>query len=193
MSPITLEVQHTPQTISSLSYVQYSATHGLKKCVQVITAVVCLLLGTRLVGSIEPPFNYLFSAYGCFAILFLNLPAKWRSEKIIRQIQASKRGFPRSVFRFGEDGFHVTTKGVKGKGDFYAYGDCHRLLEHHSGLYYFINREAAFVFPPESLKEVTPDAFKAFLQEHTHLQFTQFQRGWNATLRSILHTRKNTR
>ena len=96
MSPIMLEVQHTPQTISSLSYVQYSATHGLKKCVQVITAVVCLLLGTRLVGSIEPPFNYLFSAYGCFAILFLNLPAKWRSEKIIRQIQASKRGFPRS-------------------------------------------------------------------------------------------------
>ena len=118
MSPIMLEVQHTPQTISSLSYVQYSATHGLKKCVQVITAVICLLLGTRLVGSIEPPFNYLFSAYGCFAILFLNLPAKWRSEKIIRQIQASKRGFPRSVFRFGEDGFHVKTKGVKGKGDF---------------------------------------------------------------------------
>lgn len=87
----------------------------------------------------------------------------------------------------------MTTKGVKGKGDFYAYGDCHRLLEHRTGLYYFINRQAAFIFPPESLQEVKPDAFKAFLQEHTHLQFTQFQRGWNATLRSILHTRKNTR
>ena len=57
MSPITLNVQHTPQTISSLSYVQYSATHGLKKSVQVITAVVCLLLGPQLVGSMKAPAN----------------------------------------------------------------------------------------------------------------------------------------
>lgn len=193
MSEFTLEVQHTPETIGAMSYAQYAVANGLKKTVQVITAVVCLLLGTRLIGNIEPPFHYLFSAYGCFAILFLNLPAKWRSEQIVKRIQASGRGFPCSVFRFGEKGFSVTTKGVGGAGDSYAYSDCYRLVEHQGGLYYFIGREAAFLFPQESLRNAPVPDFKAFLESATGLQVTRLARGWNASLRSLLHTMKNTR
>ena len=193
MKDITVEVQHTPETISSMYYVQYSATHGLKKAVQVLTAVVCLLLGTNLLGSIRQPVNYLFTAYGCFALLFLNLPAKWRAEKITRGIASSKRGFPCSVFHFDEKGFRVTAKGYGGKGEYHAYQDCHRLLDHRSGLYYFISPQAAFIFPPESLKGIDRAAFKAFLEEKTGLQFTQLQRGLSASLRSLLHTRRNTR
>lgn len=193
MKDITIEVQHTPETISSMSYVQYSATHGLKKTVQVLTAVVCLLLGTNLLGDIRQPVNYLFTAYGCFALLFLNLPAKWRAEKIVKGIRSSKGGFPCSVFHFEEKGFRVTAKGYGGKGEYHAYPECHRLLEHHSGLYYFISPQAAFIFPPESLKGIDRAAFKALLEEKTGLQFTRLQRGLSASLRSLLHTRRNTR
>lgn len=191
MSEFTVEVQHTPQTIGAMSYVQYAVANGLRRAVQVITAAVCLLLGTHLIGNIKPPFHYLFSAYGCFAILFLNLPAKWRSEQIVKRIQASGRGFPCSVFRFGEDGFWVTTKGVGGAGDHYAYGDCYRLVMHRDGLYYFISKEAAFLFPAESLRQA-PD-LKAFLESATGLQCTRLERGWSVSLRSLLHTLRNTR
>ena len=193
MSGFTIEVQHTPETISAMSHVQYSATHGLKKAVQVGTATVCLLLGTHLLGDIRAPFHYLFSAYGCFALLFLNLPARWRAEKIVRGIQASGRGFPCSVFQFEEAGFRVTAKGFDGPGDFHAYADCHRLLEHRSGLYYFISPEAAFLFPPQSLQEGRAAELKAFLETRTGLRFTRLQRGLTASLRSLLHTRRNTR
>ena len=193
MSGFTIEVQHTPETISAMSYVQYSATHGRKKAVQVLTAAVCLLLGTHLIGDIRAPFHYLFSAYGCFALLFLNLPAKWRAEKIVKGIQASGRGFPCSIFRFEEEGFRVTAKGFDGPGEFYAYSGCHRLVEHRSGRYYFIGPEAAFLFPPQSLSGGQAAVLKAFLEAHTGLRFTRLQQGLNASLRSLLHTRRNTR
>lgn len=193
MTRFTIEVQHSPQTISTLSYVQYAATHGLKRAVQVITAVVCLLIGTRLIGNIQPPFHYLFTAYGCFAILFVNLPAKWRSEQIVKKIEASKRGFPCSIFHFEDDGLRVTAKGFGGSGEAYAYGDCHRLLEYRGGIYYFISRQAAFILPAQSLSAVDSGALKAFLETQTGLRFTRLERGWNASLRSLFHTKKNTR
>lgn len=133
------------------------------------------------------------SPLGCFSIVFLNLPAKWRSDRIVKHIRASKHGFPCSIFRFEEESFCVATKGFGGPGESYAYSACHRLVEYRGGFYYFINAEAAFFFPPESLKLVSPADFKAFLESHTGLQFTRLDLGWNTSLRSILHTMKNTR
>lgn len=193
MSAITVEVQHTPQTISSMSYVQYSSAHGTKNLVQIITAAVCLLLGTQLIGHIKPPFHYLFTAYGCFALLFLNLPAKWRTEKIVKGIQAAGHGFPCSIFHFEEEGLRVIAKGFSGPGEFYAYKDCRRLLEHRTGLYYFISPEAAFFFPTECLSGNQYVELKAFLSSHTGLEFTQLALSWNTSLRSLLRIRRNTR
>lgn len=196
MNKYTIKVQHSPATISSMSYVQYVATHKLKNAVQVLTAILCLLLGTRLVWDIQPPVCYLFTAYGCFAILFLNLPAKWRSEKIVKGIQASKRPFPCSIFHFdGEKEFYVTAKGFDGPGETYAFEDCHRLVQYKGDLYYFINRDAAFLFPAQSLDAagVKPADFKTYLESRTKLRFTQLDRGWNTSLRSLLHSFKNTR
>lgn len=196
MSKYTFEVQHSPETISAMSYVQYVATHRLKRVVQVLTAIACLLLGTRLVWNIEPPVCYLFTAYGCFAILFLNLPAKWRAEQIVKRIQAAKAAFPCSIFHFEEgDAFRVTAKGFDGPGETHAYAGCHRLVQYRGDLYYFINRDGAFLFPARSLSAAGIDiaSFKAFLEARTKLRFTRLDRFWNASLRSLLHSFRNTR
>ncbi len=77
MSDFTVEVQHSPDTILALSKVIYSIQNTKKRAVLVISAIVCLLLGSRLIGNIAEPFNYLFSLYGCFSLVFMNFPARW--------------------------------------------------------------------------------------------------------------------
>ena len=100
MKPFEIEVQHSAETVSDLARAQYAASHQTARLIQVITAVVCLLIGIRVIGHITEPFNYFFSLYGCLAIVFINVPAKSTADRTVKQIQASGKAFPCSVFVF---------------------------------------------------------------------------------------------
>ena len=75
MKPFEIEVQHSAETVSDLTRAQYALSHKTARLIQVVTAVVCLLIGVHAIGSVAEPFNYFFSLYGCLAIVFINVPA----------------------------------------------------------------------------------------------------------------------
>ena len=78
MKPFEIEVQHSAETVSDLTRAQYALSHKTARLIQVVTAVVCLLIGVHAIGSVAEPFNYFFSLYGCLAIVFINVPpAVW--------------------------------------------------------------------------------------------------------------------
>lgn len=193
MSDFRIEVQHTPDTILALSKVLYSTQNVKKRVVLVISAVICLLLGSRLIGNIAEPFNYLFSLYGCFSLVFMNFPAKYRGETIINNLQKNNKPFPCSVFQFEKDYFMVGTKNYDSKNEKHFYKECHRLLIYKDALYYFLNRQSAFILPMECLPDGQTEAFKAYLEEKTGLEFTIMNRWWNVTLKSLFKQKKNIR
>ena len=63
MKPFEIEVPHSAETVSDLTRAQYAASHQTARLIQVITAVVCLLIGIRVIGHVAEPFNYFFSLY----------------------------------------------------------------------------------------------------------------------------------
>ena len=45
MKPFEIEVQHSAETVSDLTRAQYALSHKTARLIQVVTAVVCLLIG----------------------------------------------------------------------------------------------------------------------------------------------------
>ena len=97
MKPFEIEVQHSAETVSDLTRAQYALSHKTARLIQVVTAVVCLLIGVHAIGSVAEPFNYFFSLYGCLAIVFINVPASSLAGRVVEQIQKSGKPFPCSV------------------------------------------------------------------------------------------------
>lgn len=190
MKPFEIEVPHSTETVSDLTRAQYAASHQTARLIQVITAVVCLLIGIRVIGHVAEPFNYFFSLYGCLAIVFINVPAKSTADRTVKQIQASGKAFPCSVFVFGEKGFNVRPKGDSGKGENIAYAQCHRLLRYRHATYFFLNEQAAFIFPDHCIKGQSPDAFQAFLSLRTGKPCRTLYPWLTASLRSIIKEKK---
>ena len=92
MKPFEIEVQHSAETVSDLTRAQYALSHKTARLIQVVTAVVCLLIGVHAIGSVVEPFNYFFSLYGCLAIVFINVPASSLAE--FQAFLSSRTGKP---------------------------------------------------------------------------------------------------
>ena len=166
-----LDVQYDRKLIQILSRVQYDTAQAGRKTVTILIGIICLLIGARLIGHMAEPWNYLFIVYGCFSIAFINVPARWRSERICAAIEKSKNGYPCTLFDFGDSSFTANTKGNSKKGDVHHYSDCFCLVETKDGYFYFISRDAAFPFPYSSIQEKEDKAFRRFLEEKTGLSF----------------------
>lgn len=171
MEPFHLEIQYDRQLIQVLSGVQYDISQTGRKTVVLLIGIVCLLIGGRMIGQMAEPWNYFFIVYGCFSIVFINVPAKWRSERICAAIEKSGKGYPCSLFDFGDSFFTANTKGNSGKGDTYRYSECYRLVETRDGYFYFVNRDAAFPFPYSQIPEDQRNTLRSFLESKTGLTF----------------------
>ncbi len=177
------EVQYDRKLIRTLSRVHYDVSMAGRKVLSVLVGVVCLLVGGRLIGQMAEPWNILFVLYGCFSIAFVNVPARWRSEKICDMIEKSGRGYPCTLFDFGASSFTANTRGSGGNGDTHPYSDCCRLIETSDGYFCFISREAAFPLPFSAIPEEARGAFRQFLEEKTGRAF--------APVPSLLNFNKN--
>ena len=51
MKPFEIEVQHSAETVSDLTRAQYALSHKTARLIQVVTAVVCLLIGVHAIGD----------------------------------------------------------------------------------------------------------------------------------------------
>ena len=155
-----------------------------------VTAVVCLLIGVHAIGSVAEPFNYFFSLYGCLAIVFINVPASSLAGRVVDQIQKSGKPFPCSVFVFGEKDFNVRPKGDGGKGETIAYAKCRHLLRYRHATYFFLNEQAAFIFPDGCIKGQSPAEFQAFLSSRTGKPCQTLYPWLSASLWSVIRQKK---
>lgn len=192
-SPLQISVPYSRQLISKLSAVQEHISGRKRRLVTIITSIICVLIGIRFIGNISAPYNTFFTLYGCLALAFMSVPAKWRAEKICSMIEKSGRGYPCSVFEFQDGCFLANTKGNTGKPVENSYAKCHKLIETDYAFYYFINPEAAFPIPFADIPEGKKDALKSFLEEKTHLSFIPYCPLWRFSLQRLLFERKNTR
>ena len=167
MNPLKIEVQHSADTVFALTRAQYAVSRRTARLIQVITAIVSLLIGIHFIGNVKEPFSYLFIIYGCFSIVFLNVPSNSMANKVIQKIQASGQSYPCSVFTFYEKGFSVKAKGPSGKIEQYNYRNCYRLLTYRHATFYFLNKQAAFIFPDKCLSGISVSHFHKFLSEKT--------------------------
>lgn len=191
MKPLKIEVQHSAETVLALTRAQYAVSHKAARVVQVITAIVSLLVGIHFIGNVKEPFNYLFIIYGCFSIVFLNVPANSMANKVIQRIQATGQPYPCSVFTFCENGFSVKAKGPSGKIEQYNYRNCYRLLTYRHATFYFLNEQAAFIFPDDCLGNLTVHNFHEFLSQKTEKP-CQIMYPWIlASLRSVVKKKPN--
>ena len=178
MKPFEIEVQHSAETVSDLTRAQYALSHKTARLIQVVTAVVCLLIGVHAIGSVAEPFNYFFLLYGCLAIVFINVPASSLAGRVVEQIQKSGKPFPCSVFVFGE------------KGETIAYAKCRHLLRYRHATYFFLNEQAAFIFPDGCIKGQSPAEFQAFLSSRTRKPCQTLYPWLSASLWSIIRQKK---
>ena len=155
-----------------------------------IVFINCLLIGVHAIGSVAEPFNYFFSLYGCLAIVFINVPASSLAGRVVEQIQKSGKPFPCSVFVFGEKDFNVRPKGDGGKGETIAYAKCRHLLRYRHATYFFLNEQAAFIFPDGCIKGQSPAEFQAFLSSRTGKPCQTLYPWLSASLWSIIRQKK---
>lgn len=116
MKPFEIEVQHSAETVSDLTRAQYALSHKTARLIQVVTAVVCLLIGVHAIGSVAEPFNYFFSLYGCLAIVFINVPASSLAGRVVEQIQKSGKTFSLFGFRLRRKRLQRPSQGRQRKG-----------------------------------------------------------------------------
>lgn len=167
MKPFIVEVQHSESTVYALIRAQYSVSHKTARIIQVISAIISILIGVNFIGHVKQPINYLFILYGCFSVVFINVPVKSMAQKVVHQIKDSGHKYPCSVFTFNNDGFAVKAKGPLGKTECYEYKKCERLLSYRHATYYFINKEAAFIFPDQCITGMSVKEFQNFLSGKT--------------------------
>lgn len=193
MSDLTLEVQHDRETVMALARVQYDATHEIHKLVLVLTAFFSLLIGVRLLPVVPEPVNWFFTIYACAVIAFMDMPPKITGEEICRRFDAMGKGYPCTIFDFENTRMHVTAKGDDGPGEYYEYKHCQRLVEYREDLYYFIRKDAAFIFPKKAIRPGQAESFKQYLEKHTGLQFGYMNRWWNISLWTMIRSQKGKR
>lgn len=190
MKPFEIEVQHSAETVSDLTRAQYALSH--KTALPDSGCHRRRLPADRRARhrSVAEPFNYFFSLYGCLAIVFINVPASSLAGRVVEQIQKSGKPFPCSVFVFGEKDFNVRPKGDSGKGETIAYAKCRHLLRYRHATYFFLNEQAAFIFPDGCIKGQSPAEFQAFLSSRTGKPCQTLYPWLSASLWSIIRQKK---
>ncbi|MFQ9447437.1 MAG: hypothetical protein ACLR4A_08860 [Christensenellales bacterium] len=189
MKPFEIEVQHSAETVSDLTRAQYALSHKTARLIQVVTAVVCLLIGVHAIGSVAEPFNYFFSLYGCLAIVFINVPASSLAGRVVEQIQKAENLFP-VRFSSSAKGLQRPSQGRRRK------GRNHRLCQVPPSAalpprdLFLLNEQAAFIFPDGCIKGQSPAEFQAFLSSRTGKPCQTLYPWLSASLWSIIRQRK---
>ena len=85
---------------------------------------------------------------------------------------------------------NVRPKGDGGKGETIAYAKCRHLLRYRHATYFFLNEQAAFIFPDGCIKGQSPAEFQAFLSSRTGKPCQTLYPWLSASLWSIIRQKK---
>ena len=190
MKPFEIEVQHSAETVSDLTRAQYALSHKTARLIQVVTAVVCLLIGVHAIGSVAEPFNYSAASTEAQDAANTTPPASPLAARVVEHIPKTAKPLPCSVFASCEKDINVRPKGDGGKGETIAYAKCLHLLRYRHATYFFLNEQAAFIFPDGCIKGQSPAEFQAFLSSRTGKPCQTLYPWLSASLWSIIRQKK---
>lgn len=170
----TAEIQHNRETIHQLSRVQYSQFRlGTKFFWGIIS--IATLLGAAYNAENKMLF-YMLLFVGCWLISNSDLPAKHLADKIL---EAAKGDLPHSTYLFREHTLRIIS------GDYdttLPYKELFALVEDKEYFYLFINRNAGYMVPKQSLEPADPAQFRSELQQESGLKFRKPTTFFNMSL-----------
>lgn len=171
MQDITLTMEHTEETVRRLSRVQYDTFSAAAKIAWYLVCIVCLLLGTGLIGELGSTPKILLTAFGAVALMNVGATARARADRVLAAIR-QKGEFPRTVLTFREEDILVEER--SGRTDPMAYSSILRLVRDDEYWYLFISRTAAYMLPMTGLAgRMSCAQFEEFLQKKTGLVFAR--------------------
>lgn len=189
-----IQMQHTEETMTALSRMQYALFCGANRTVRTVISLVLLLLGIRYM---EQWWGMLVIAYGGFLLVSTRNAATRPARKMIEQLKNNHMELPASTYSFYRAGLAVTpldpkdpkevpvydldggedygskpVKGVQlGENDqFLPYSKVYRLGEDGENYYIFRDQYGGFVIPKELLGEREQE-FRNFIEQHCDQTF----------------------
>lgn len=173
----TAEIQHSRETIHRLSRVQYNQFRlGTKFFWGAIS--IATLLGAAFNSENKMLFYMLLFA-GCWLISNADLSAKHLADKIV---EAAKGDLPHSEYHFQEHSLRVIS------GDYdttLPYQELFALVEDKEYFYLFINRNAGYMVPKQSLEPSNLADFRTALQKASGQKFRKPTTFFNMSLPRI--------
>lgn len=189
----TIRMQHTEETLTALSKMQYALFCGANRTARTIISLVLLLLGIRYMNSW---WGMLVIAYGGFLLVSTRYAATRPARKMIEQLKSGNLPLPASTYSFYRaglvvtpldadhpkdpavydvddgDGYGDSVKGVPlGENEQYLpYSQVYKLGEDGENFYLFRDQYGGFVVPKEKLGSREQE-FRDFVEQHCDQTF----------------------
>lgn len=171
MQDIAITMEHTEETVRRLAKVQYDTFSAVTKIAWYLTCIVCLMLGTGLIGELGNTSKILLTAFGAIAIMNVGASGRARADRVLAAIR-QKGQFPRTTLTFREGHIDIEERS-DGTGKM-AYSSILRLIKDDEYWYLFISRTAAYMLPMTGLNgRMSPARFEELLQKKTGLTFAR--------------------
>lgn len=142
---ITASMQHTPETIQRLSFMQYQNFGFAQKIFLALLSCLLVITGIREWSQL-PVLSILCLFAGCWMFSSFKVYPMYRAKKIC---QSFHDNYPFTRYEFRKD--HFTFYGDSGK-EIVPYARLIRLVEDSSYLYLYISRQSAFMIDLQTLR-----------------------------------------
>lgn len=163
-----ITMEHSKESFEALSHMQYDLFCTNNRIVRSIISIAAILGG--LLNS-SHWWAILLIAYGCYMTTSTYSAPNHTAHKLLRQVEASGLGFPKSEFCF-KDSEAVITPVPASQGDTLVlpYKDILRLGEDLQYFYLFRDKFGGYMIPKKALGDRT-DKFRTFMEQASGQKF----------------------
>lgn len=194
-------MQHAPETIRRLSFMQYQTFGFAQKIAQASLSCLLVIIGIRDWRQL-PVLSILCLFAGCWMFSSFRVVPRYRAKKICQSFHGH---YPFTRYEFGKENF--TFYGDSGK-ETVPYARLIRLVEDSAYLYLYISRQSAFMIdlktlrPEENSRGIEKQSksqiqlqniLKEMISEGSGLQWTRPHARAGLSLLSIMRSYRVTR
>lgn len=184
-------MQHSRESILRMAQAAYDAFEGRQKLLRLVLALACILAGLFAPGM-PRALGLLFVAYGCYASVSLNNPARSRADSVLQVVKQRGGAYPCTLLRFEPDRLCIGAEGGN-ETQTVPYKELVRLMEDGEYFYLFVSRGAALMVPKTQISSGRLARFKEQLAQAAGLEILPLLPWWRLSLKQLRLRRRNTR
>lgn len=170
------KLEHDESTIRALCALQHSLTNRKRIVLGYVVATAFLVIGAALAASSSV--GILMVCVGCWAMIANGMTAERHAKEIISKLNGT---FPVVHYRFLEDRIEAD---FGGNVDVIAYPQVRRLITDRQYGFIYLTSGSVYLFAADSVGNI--DKTKAFLSEHTGLNWDRHRKVLSFTVKDIV-------